>query len=127
MAAIMTVFAAAGLVVSEKKTKTMLLRTPNQALRTPPLVIEAAGQRYRRATQFLYLGCRVNARPTLCQISKRRVQLAWACFKRFKREICHMEAAPFYLMVRGPKTERSDGDPAVRASNVGPRLSLIHI
>ena len=100
MAAIMTVFAAAGLVVSEKKTKTMLLQTPNQALRTPPLVIEAAGQRYRRATQFLYLGCRVNARPTLCQISKRRVQLAWACYKRFKRKLYNMEASPFTLTVR---------------------------
>ena len=45
MTVIETVFEAAGLTVSEKKTETMLLRTPDQAHRTSPLVIEAAGQR----------------------------------------------------------------------------------
>ena len=54
MAVIVTVFEAAGLTVSEK-TETMLLRTPDQAPCTSPLVIEAAGQRYRQTTQFLYL------------------------------------------------------------------------
>ena len=43
MAVIVTVFEAAGLAVSEK-TETMLLRTPDQAPCTSPLVIEAAGQ-----------------------------------------------------------------------------------
>ena len=46
MTVIVTVFEAAGLTVSEKETETMLLRTPNQAIRTSPLVVEAAGQRY---------------------------------------------------------------------------------
>ena len=50
MTVIVTVFEAAGLTVSEKKTETMLLRSPDQALRTSPLVIEIAGQRYRQAT-----------------------------------------------------------------------------
>ena len=45
MTVIVTVFEAAGLTVSEKKTETMLLRTPNQAIRTSPLVVEVAGQR----------------------------------------------------------------------------------
>ena len=45
MTVIVTVFEAAGLTVSENKTETMLLRTPNQASRTSPLVVEAAGQR----------------------------------------------------------------------------------
>ena len=40
---IVTVFGAAGLTVSEIETETMLLRTPNQAPCTSPLVIEAAG------------------------------------------------------------------------------------
>ena len=31
------------------------------------------------------------------QESKRRVRLAWACYSRFKRELYHMEAAPFVL------------------------------
>ena len=39
-----------------KKTETMLLRTPDQAPRTSPFVIEAAGLRYRQTTQFSYLG-----------------------------------------------------------------------
>ena len=47
MTVIVTVFEAAGLTVSEKKTETVLLRTTDQASCTPPLVIEAAGQRYR--------------------------------------------------------------------------------
>ena len=42
---IVAVFEAAGLTVSERKTETMLLRTPGQTSLAPPLVIEAAGQR----------------------------------------------------------------------------------
>ena len=56
-----TVFEAAGLTVSEKKTETMLLRTPDQAPCTLPLVIEATRQRYRQTTQFLYLGGLIDA------------------------------------------------------------------
>ena len=47
IAFIVTVFEAGGITVSEIKTETMLLQTLNQALRTSPLAIEAAGQRYR--------------------------------------------------------------------------------
>ena len=43
MTVIVTVFEAAGFTVSEKKTETMLLRTPDPARWTSPLVIEAAG------------------------------------------------------------------------------------
>ena len=53
MTVIVTPFEAAGLTVSEKKTETMLLRTPDQAPCTSPLVTEAAGQKYRQTTQFL--------------------------------------------------------------------------
>ena len=45
MTVIVTIFGAAGRTASEKKTETMLLRTPDQAPRTSPLVIEAAGKR----------------------------------------------------------------------------------
>ena len=67
MTVIVTVFEAAGLTVSEKKTETTLLPTPNQALRTSPLVVEAAGQRYMQTMQLLYLGGLVDAAPTLPQ------------------------------------------------------------
>ena len=46
MTVIVTALEAAGPTVSEKKTATMLLRTPDQAPRTSSLAIEAAGQRY---------------------------------------------------------------------------------
>ena len=53
---IVAVFEAAGLTVSGTKTETILLRTPNQAPETSPLIIEAAGQRYRQTMWLLYLG-----------------------------------------------------------------------
>ena len=39
----------------------MLLRSPDQATCTTPLVIEAAGPRYRHKTQFLYPGDLIGA------------------------------------------------------------------
>ena len=50
MVVIVTVFEAAGLTVSERKAETMLLRTPDQTSLAPPLVIEAASQRWCRQT-----------------------------------------------------------------------------
>ena len=46
MTVIVAIFEAGGLTVSEPKTHTMLLRTSDQTTLGPPLVIEAAGQRY---------------------------------------------------------------------------------
>ena len=43
---IVTVFESAYLTVPETKTETMLLRTLNKVLPAPPLVVEAAGQKY---------------------------------------------------------------------------------
>ena len=87
MTVIVTVFEAAGLTVSEKNTETMLLPTPDQAPRTSPLVIEAAGQRYRQTTEFLNLSGLVNASADIMPEIKRRVRLAWACYSRFKQEL----------------------------------------
>ena len=53
MTVVVTVIEATGLTVSAKKAETMLVRTPGQAPQTSPLVIEAAGQSYRQATQSL--------------------------------------------------------------------------
>ena len=61
MTVIVTVSDAAGLTSSNKKTETMPLRTPNQALRTSPLVVKAAGQSYMQNMQCLYLGGLVDA------------------------------------------------------------------
>ena len=67
-------------MVSEKKTETMLLRTPDQAPCTSPVVIEAAGQRYSQTTNFLYLGGLIDANADSLPEIKRRVRLAWACY-----------------------------------------------
>ena len=83
----------------------MLLRTPDQAPRTSPLVIGAAGQKYRQATQFLCLGGLVNASADIKPEIKRRVRFAWACYSRFKRELYDMEAARFALKLRMLKAE----------------------
>ena len=54
MTAIVTVLEAAGLMVSERRTETMLLRIPGQTSLAPPLVTEPAGQRYRQNNQIDY-------------------------------------------------------------------------
>lgn len=46
MTVIATFIKAAGLPACETKTETMLLRTANRALRTSPLAVAEAGQRY---------------------------------------------------------------------------------
>ena len=105
MTVVVTGFEAAGLTVSEKKTGTMLMRTPDQAPRTPPLIIPATGQRYRQTTQFLYLGGLVDARPDILPEINQRVRPGWACYSRFKRELYDMEADPFALKLRMLKAE----------------------
>ena len=94
--------------MSEKKTETMLLRTPDQAPCTSPLAIEAAGQRYRQTTQLSYLGGPIDASADIMPQIKRRVQLAWACFIRFTRKLCDMESAPLALKLRMLKAEVMD-------------------
>ena len=102
---IVTVFEVAGLTVSTTKTETMLLRTPNQEIRTSPLVVKSAGQRYMQTMQFLYLGDLVDASADIMPEMNRRIRLAWACYNRFKRELYDMEDAPFTLTVRMLKAE----------------------
>ena len=86
MTVIVTVFQAAGLTVSEKKTGTMLLRTRNQAIRTSPLVVEAAGERYMQTMQFLYLGGLVDASAGIMPEMKRRIRPHGMPI--VKRELC---------------------------------------
>ena len=89
----------------ENKTDTMLLRTLNLVLPTSPLAVEAAGQRYIQAMLFLYLGGLIDANADIMPEIKRRIRLTWACYDRFKRELCDMEDTPFMLKVRLLNTE----------------------
>ena len=104
MAVIVTVFEAAGLTGSEKKTEAMLLRTRDQTPTAPSLVIEAAGQRYIQTTQLLYLGGIIHENADLWLETERRIRLMWACFKRFGREL-YDKTAPISLKVRMLKAE----------------------
>ena len=75
MTLIVTVFKAAGLTMSENKTDTMLLKTPDQTTLTPQLVIEAASQRYKQTTQFVYLGGVFHENADLSLEIDRRIRL----------------------------------------------------
>ena len=100
--AFVAVFEAADLIVSETKTKTLLLQ--NQALRTSPLAIEATGQMYRQTMQVWYRGGFVATRADHMPEIKPRIRLARACYGWFNRELFDMEGAPFTLKVRNLNT-----------------------
>ena len=95
MTVIVTVFEAAGLTVSKKKTETTLQRTLGQVLPTSPLAVESVGKRYMQTIQFMSLGGLIDSRADIMPEIERRIRLAWACYDRFKRELYGMKDAPF--------------------------------
>ena len=87
MTEIFSVFEAIiGLTVSETKTETMPLRTPDQTTLAPPLITEAAGPMYKLTTQFLCLGGIKYENADFSLESDRQIRLLRACFKRFGPE-----------------------------------------
>ena len=105
MTTIVEVFGEFGLAVSEKKTETLLMRAPEKQPKkggspAPPLVVEAAGQRYAQTTQFQYLGGLVNEDGELTQEINHRSRAAWACIRTFSRELFDRPRAPWILKVR---------------------------
>ena len=110
MTTIVEVFGAFGLTVSEKKAETLLMRAPEKQpkkwwLPPPPLIIEAAGQKYAQTAQFRYLGGIVNEDGELTQEINHRSRAAWACIRRFSRELFDRPRAPWRLKVRLLRTE----------------------
>ena len=86
---IVTVFEVAGLTVSEKKTETMLFRTPhqepqqNRRRRIEPLVVEAAGQRRKnRRINFPTWAALSTKTPTSTRKSKDGCDSPGRAFKR---------------------------------------------
>ena len=72
-----------GLTVSEKNTEAMHLWShPNTA--SNALQIEAAGQRYKQATEFVYLGCTISESANLDTEIKRRIGAAWASVRKYR-------------------------------------------
>ena len=105
MTTIATVFKAAGLTVSERKTGTMMLRTRDRESTAPSLVIEATGQRYRQTTQLVCLGGIIHENAGLWLAIERRIRLIWVCFKRFGPELYGKKTAPPSLKIRVLKAE----------------------
>eukprot|EP00752_Nemacystus_decipiens_P013012 g11511.t2 len=103
MPIIVEVFREFGLTVSERKTLTLV--TPVKEKKPPPLIIEAAGQRYAQTTEFRYLGGLVNEHGDLTRENNHRSKAAWACFKRYKTELFDRPVAPFGLKARLLKAE----------------------
>ena len=102
---IVEVFGAFGLTVSEKKTETLMMRAPEKQPKKggsppPPLVIEAAGQKYAQTAELRYLGGLVNEDDELTQEINHRSRAAWACIRRFSRELFDWPRAPWRLKVR---------------------------
>ncbi|CAB1096389.1 unnamed protein product [Ectocarpus sp. CCAP 1310/34] len=106
MTLIVEVFGEFGLTVSEKKTETLLMRakdkptTTSQPAPPPPLTIEAAGQKYAQTTEFRYLGGLVNEHGDLTREINYRSRGAWACLRRYGRELFDRPQAPFRLKIR---------------------------
>ena len=105
MTTIVEVFGAFGLTVSENKTETLLMRTPEEQPKKggsppPPLDIQAAGQKYAQTAQFRYLGGLVKEDGELTEEINHRSRAAWACNSRFSRELFDRPRAPWRLVVR---------------------------
>ena len=89
----------------KKKTQTMRLRTPHKTILAPPLVIDAAGQRFKHTTQLLYLGGIIHGTADLSDEIDRRIRLVPACLRRFGPELYDRTTASLSLKVRMPKAE----------------------
>ena len=105
MTTIVEEFGEFGLTVSEKKKKTLLMRAPEKQPKKggpppPPPVIEAAGQKYAQTAQFRYLGGIANEDGELTQEINHQSRAAWACIRRFSRELFDRPRAPWRLKVR---------------------------
>ena len=93
-----------GLTVSEKKTEAMHLwshpRTASNTLR-----IEAAGQRYKHTTEFVYLGGAISESADLDIEIKRRIGAAWASVRKYSSQLYDRRNARLPLKNRLFKAE----------------------
>ena len=103
MTVIVTACSSFGLTVSEAKTEIMCLETKGGG--KVSFTIDAAGQVYKQTVEFVYLGGAITADRVLCIEITRRFQRAWACFQRFKIEICDCPGVRYRLKVRLLKAE----------------------
>ena len=79
MTTIVEVCAAFSLIVSEKKTVTMRMRSPTMKAEEA-VAVEAAGQRYSQVDTFVSLGSTISSVGDVGPEIKRRTGYAWNCF-----------------------------------------------
>ena len=89
---------------AEKKTEAMHLwshpHTASNALR-----IEAAGQRYKQTTEFVYLGGAISESADLDIEIKRRIGAAWASVRKYSSQLYDRRNARLSLKIRLLKAE----------------------
>ena len=93
-----------GLTVSEKKPEAMHLwshpHTASNALR-----IEAAGQRYKQTTEFVYLGGAISESADLDIGIERRIGAAWVSVRKYSSQLHDRRIARLTLKIRLFKAE----------------------
>ena len=93
-----------GLTVSEKKTEAIHLWSPPHTA-SNALRIEAAGQRYKQTTEFVYLGGAISESADLDIEIKRRTGAAWASVRKYSSQLYDRRNARLSLKIRLFKAE----------------------
>ena len=106
----MTVCRAFGLTVSEAKTEIMCLRTRGIPDVATTFSVEKAGQVYKQAHDFVYLGRNVNPDADLSIEVGRRIRNTWCSFRKYSLELYDRPSAPLELNIRMIKAEFSRVD-----------------
>ena len=101
MGVIVVVCAVFGLTVSEAKTDIMYLR----AIGMPESSVEAAGQVYNQANEFVSLGGNVNHNADLSIEVDRRIRNVWCSFRKYTLELYDRPSAPLELEIRMIRAE----------------------
>jgi len=102
MTVVVEVLREFGLTVSEKKTEVLVMRVKKEqgSPPHPPLIIQAAGQRYAQTTKFRYLGALLTEHGELNPVITCNIKAAWACFRKYARELFDRPEAPCRLKTR---------------------------
>ena len=93
-----------GLTVSEKKTEAMHLWS-HPHMTSNALRIEAAGQRYKQTTAFVYIGGAIRESADLDIEIKRRIGAAWASVRKYSSQLYDRRNARLSLKIRLFKAE----------------------
>ena len=105
MGVIVVVCAAFGLPVSEAKTEIMCLRAKGMPEFTATFSVEAVGQVYNQANEFVCLGGNFNHSADLFIEIDRRIRNAWCSFRKYTLELYDRPSAPLELKIRMLRAE----------------------